>query len=64
MKTMTVWVFPTAHDAAAALAAAVVTAIREKPSIVLGLPTGRTPVVFYRELIRGIRRHAVDVSAV
>ena len=54
-KTCTV-IFPTAGDAAAALAQEVKTLIETKNAAgkpaVLGLATGSTPVPFYRELIR------------
>jgi glucosamine-6-phosphate deaminase len=57
---MNLTVFPTAQDAAAALAESVVAAIRAKPDLVLGLPTGRTPVRFYRELVRHVHAGSVD----
>jgi glucosamine-6-phosphate deaminase len=43
-------VFDTEHEVARALAARVANAIGENPAIVLGLPTGNTPVATYREL--------------
>jgi glucosamine-6-phosphate deaminase len=55
-------VFPTARDAAAALADHIAGALRTKPDLVLGLPTGRTPVQLYRELAALTERHAVDFS--
>jgi glucosamine-6-phosphate deaminase len=45
-------VFDTEELVARALAARVASALRERPSIVLGLPTGRTPVATYAELRR------------
>lgn len=42
--------FPSERGVARALAERLVTAIAANPRIVLGLPTGRTPVLFYREL--------------
>jgi glucosamine-6-phosphate deaminase len=43
-------VYPNDGAAARALARHVADAIRVKPDLVLGLPTGRTPVGFYQEL--------------
>jgi glucosamine-6-phosphate deaminase len=43
-------VYPSDRTAARALARHVADAIRVKPDLVLGLPTGRTPVGFYHEL--------------
>jgi glucosamine-6-phosphate deaminase len=43
-------VYPNDRAAARALARHVADAIRVKPDLVLGLPTGRTPVGFYHEL--------------
>jgi glucosamine-6-phosphate deaminase len=45
-----VHVYPNERAAARALARHVADAIRVKPDLVLGLPTGRTPVGFYHEL--------------
>ena len=42
--------FPNERGVARALAEHLVTAIAANPRIVLGLPTGRTPVLLYREL--------------
>lgn len=55
-------VFPTAHDVASALAHRVALALRENPVLVLGLPTGRTPLLFYEELVRLHADGAVDFS--
>ena len=43
-------VYPNGGAAARALARHVADAIRVKPDLVLGLPTGRTPIRFYHEL--------------
>ena len=51
-RTPRVTIFPTAHDVARTLARRVANALRENPRIVLGLPTGRTPLLFYEELVR------------
>jgi glucosamine-6-phosphate deaminase len=45
-------IFETEHDVARALAARVANAIHDHPSMVLGLPTGRTPIGTYQELRR------------
>jgi glucosamine-6-phosphate deaminase len=45
-------VFPTADRAARALAVEVARLIATKPTAVLALPTGRTPIPLYRELVR------------
>ncbi|HET7217562.1 MAG TPA: glucosamine-6-phosphate deaminase [Vicinamibacterales bacterium] len=43
-------VFPNDRAAARALAHRIAAALSEKPRLVLGLPTGRTPVRFYHDL--------------
>jgi glucosamine-6-phosphate deaminase len=55
-------VFSTPDRAARALARLVADALRRHPSLVLGLPTGRTPVPFYRELVALYRANAIDFS--
>jgi glucosamine-6-phosphate deaminase len=50
--TMRVRVFTTADALGRALARDIARRLTEKPDIVLGLPTGRTPVPLYRELVR------------
>jgi glucosamine-6-phosphate deaminase len=49
---------------ARALAADVAGEVRRRPRLVLGLPTGRTPVPFYRELARSRGGTGVDFSRV
>jgi glucosamine-6-phosphate deaminase len=49
---MEIRIFDTAEDAAAALASRVARALAEHPAIVLGLPTGRTPLPTYAALRR------------
>jgi glucosamine-6-phosphate deaminase len=49
---MLVRVFPTAERMAEQLAIDLVRTIRRVPGTVLGLPTGRTPIPLYRELVR------------
>jgi glucosamine-6-phosphate deaminase len=48
-------IFPTPADVARELAARIGEALKAKPDLVLGLPTGRTPLLLYAELVR---RHA------
>jgi glucosamine-6-phosphate deaminase len=49
---MIVRVFATPDETARALAARIATAVRQKPDLVLGLPTGKSPVGTYAELSR------------
>jgi glucosamine-6-phosphate deaminase len=56
--------FPTRHALAAAVARRVADAIRRKPDIVLGLPTGRTPLDLYAELVRITETEQLDWSSV
>lgn len=56
--------FDTEHALAAALAARLIEAISLTPRIVLGLPTGRTPVALYREVRSRSQRGHVDWSQV
>jgi len=44
--------FPTEVELAAALAGRIASALRDRPTLVLGLPTGRTPLALYAELRR------------
>jgi glucosamine-6-phosphate deaminase len=57
-------VFPSEDDVADALAQRLTEAIRHRPSLVLGLPTGRTPLALYDRLVRRTRAHAIDWSSV
>ncbi|HEY6362786.1 MAG TPA: glucosamine-6-phosphate deaminase, partial [Vicinamibacterales bacterium] len=49
---MHIQIFDTPDQVASALARRVADALRENPEVVLGLPTGRTPVAMYAELRR------------
>jgi len=49
---VTIRVFDTPGEVASALGQRVADALRDKPGLVLGLPTGRTPVAMYAELRR------------
>jgi glucosamine-6-phosphate deaminase len=57
-----VTIFPTDHAAAYALAKRVAAALASKPGIVLGLPTGRTPVRFYHDLASLCEHGRADFS--
>ena len=59
---MNIRIFPTPDEAARALAARIAVALREKPDLVLGLPTGRSPVATYEELQRLQALDEVDFS--
>jgi glucosamine-6-phosphate deaminase len=56
--------FPTELELASALARVLVDTIRRLPGVVMGLPTGRTPLALYAELIRITRDEDVDWSDV
>ena len=49
---MDIKIFETADDASLALARRVAHALGDRPGLVLGLPTGRTPIAAYAELRR------------
>jgi len=55
-------VFDTATDLARAAANDVARALRANPRLVLGLPTGRTPIPLYHELVRLHRAGRADFS--
>jgi len=57
-------VFASADEAAASLAEEVVDQVRHRPDLVLGLPTGQTPIGFYRELVRRVLARPVDVARI
>src|SRR5712691_11394743 len=59
---MRVRVFVTAEALGRALALDVARRLAGQPDTVLGLPTGRTPIPFYRELVRLHRAGRVDFS--
>ncbi len=54
--------FPTDAALAATLGRRVIDAVRSQPRLVLGLPTGRTPLALYDELIRITAAEQVDWS--
>jgi glucosamine-6-phosphate deaminase len=55
-------VFATSDTVARALAADIAAALARRRRLVLGLPTGRTPVPLYRELVRLYHERRVDFS--
>jgi glucosamine-6-phosphate deaminase len=55
-------IFDAPDQVAAALGGRVVDALRAKPDLVLGLPTGRTPVAMYAELRRLSEEGKADFS--
>jgi glucosamine-6-phosphate deaminase len=57
-------IFLSPGAAARALADEVVRAVASCPGLVLGLPTGRTPVPFYRELVNAYQENRVNLSRV
>jgi glucosamine-6-phosphate deaminase len=61
---MNVRVFETADETARALADRIVGTIRTTPDVVLGLPTGKSPIKTYAELRRMHGAGAVDFSRV
>jgi glucosamine-6-phosphate deaminase len=61
---VTIRIFPTARAACRALALRLITAIRDRPDLVIGLPSGRTPIPLYRELVAAYGRGRVDFSRI
>ncbi len=59
---MHVVTYATAARAAAAAAALVLDHLRRQPALVLGMPTGDTPVPMYRALVRAYRNGHADFS--
>lgn len=60
---MEIIIQPTAEEASRLAARVVANKIKAKPSATLGLPTGRTPLVLYRELIRLHKEEGLDFSS-
>ena len=59
---MRIRVFATADALACALARGMARQLTARPGTVLGLPTGRTPIPLYRELVRLYRAQQIDFS--
>jgi glucosamine-6-phosphate deaminase len=62
MHALRIRQFDQAHGAARALARHVARCVRSNPTLVLGLPTGRTSVALYRELVALHESGEVDFS--
>jgi glucosamine-6-phosphate deaminase len=59
---MIVRVFPTPDESARAIAKRIARALKENPDLVLGLPTGKSPILTYAELRRMYDAGEVDFS--
>lgn len=59
---MHITTYPTANRAAQAAARLVLQRLRHTPSLVLGLPTGATPIPMYQALVRAYRAGRADFS--
>jgi glucosamine-6-phosphate deaminase len=59
---MHITTFATAERAAQAAARLVLTRLADTPALVLGLPTGNTPIPLYRALVRAHQRGRADFS--
>lgn len=54
--------FPSEIELARSLARTLADTIVREPGVVLGLPTGRTPIAFYQELVRLSQEERIDWS--
>lgn len=61
---MNISVYSTEKAAAAAVARQIAARVVRKPELVLGLPTGRTPIPLYREIIALFKTGSIDLSGV
>lgn len=61
---MKISVYPSEKAAAAAVARQIASRIAGKPDATLGLPTGRTPIPLYRELVALFKAGEVDFARV
>jgi glucosamine-6-phosphate deaminase len=61
---MKLTVYPTERAAAGALARQIAARVAAKPDLVLGLPTGRTPIPLYTEIIALFKAGQIDLSCV
>lgn len=57
-------IFSDAQTVARELATRIVDALEDKPTLVLGLPTGRTPLLLYEQLVRLASEARADFSQV
>ena len=60
--TVRIHVFADEQALARALAARIADVVRSQPTAVLGLPTGRTPILLYSELAKLAAQGALDLS--
>jgi glucosamine-6-phosphate deaminase len=63
VRSPRVTVFPDARTGARVVAARIAAALQEKPNLVLGLPTGRTPIALYKELVQLTAMRHLDWSS-
>lgn len=61
---MKLTVYPTEKAAGAALARQIAARVAEKPDLVLGLPTGRTPIPLYKQIVALYKVGEIDLSRV
>lgn len=61
---MDITTYATANSAAHAAARHILTRIHAHPALVVGLPTGSTPIPMYRSLVRAAQRGQADFSRV
>lgn len=59
---MRIRIFSTPRSAARALARTVADAVLQHPRLVIGLPTGRTPIQLYDELVQQFRDGTIDFA--
>src|SRR5260221_4133350 len=59
---MRVRIFATPDAVGRALASSIAAALERQPRLVLGLPTGRTPVPLYHALVDSHRRRGIDFA--
>jgi glucosamine-6-phosphate deaminase len=57
-------IYPSERAAAAALARQIAARVAAKPDLVLGLPTGRTPIPLYKQIIALFEAGEIDLSRV
>jgi glucosamine-6-phosphate deaminase len=55
-------IFDSPHDTAAATARRIADALARKPALVLGLPTGRSPIATYERLCELYSMHQIDFA--
>ncbi len=63
-RLVNIRIFDSEQEAAGACARRIASAVAARPSLVLGLPTGRTPLNVYRGLVELFRQGQLDLSQV